>query len=105
MRDFDAENRYLDEEEPTRRMAGLGTGLFRATLLFGSLVLALALVLAPAADRGADYLLASGRPQLDMMATGSVAPASSYTLRRSVLQPPGSPACILPANGARWGRC
>ncbi|WP_229152121.1 hypothetical protein [Aurantimonas sp. VKM B-3413] len=86
-------------------MSEIGTGLFRATLLFGMLGLALALILAPAVDRGAGYLLAGDRPALDMMATGSIGSSTRYTVSRSVLQPAGAPPCIFYPGGPGGGRC
>ena len=65
----------------------------------------LALILAPAVDRGADYVLSGDRPMLDMMATGSIGPSTRYTVSRSVLQPAGAPPCILYAGSPGGGRC
>lgn len=87
-------------------LAEARTGLFRATLLFGSIAVALALIVAPAAERGAKYAV-SGAPQLDPIATGSIrsGEAGSYTIRRSVLQPAGAAPCIVFSGGGRSGAC
>ena len=79
--------------------------LLRATLLVAGACLVLALILVPIADRGSADRFASG-VGLDMMATGSITAAPSrYTIRRSVLQAPGSAPCIFFANGSHRGSC
>lgn len=79
------------------QIAEMRTGLLRATLLFGAVAMALALVLAPVAQGTVEY---ASRPQLDMMTTGSiVAPSNTYTVRRSVLQPAGAAPCVLFPGG------
>jgi hypothetical protein len=64
---------------------------------------ALALILAPVADNYTRPQLA-GIDGLDMTATGSTGQRGAYTIRRSVLQAPGS-VCIIRDNGLRSGGC
>ncbi|MCO6387198.1 hypothetical protein [Aliihoeflea sp. 40Bstr573] len=85
-------------------------GILRVTLLFGSAVIALTLILVPIADKNArDRMFASVEsPGIDRMSTGSIGPRSSaetYTIRRSVLQQSPSAVCIIRESGARSGSC
>lgn len=80
-----------------------GVGLLRVTLLFGSAAVALALIFAPIADRYAKSQIV-GVGGLDFMATGSIGKPGAYTIRRSVLQKPGS-VCIIRSSGERSGDC
>ncbi|MCO5059262.1 MAG: hypothetical protein M9905_15570 [Rhizobiaceae bacterium] len=85
-----------------------GSGILRLTLLFGSAAAALALFLAPLAEREADLRLA--RPVLpanvDTMSTGSITrQGGSYTVRRSVLQDMPDAVCIIRSDGGHSGDC
>lgn len=83
------------------------TGLFRATLLFGSIAAALSLIIVPAADRHSREVVAA-REGLDPVATGSIAkPANAerYTLRRSVLRQDSEGPCLLFPDGSQKGAC
>ncbi|MEF2071428.1 hypothetical protein [Consotaella aegiceratis] len=92
-----------------RVLADASTGLLRATLLFGSIVIALSLILAPAADREARTRMADGAEFLDPVITGSVKQPggshSTYVVMRSVLQTPGAGPCLLFPDGRRKGEC
>lgn len=79
-----------------------GMGMLRVALLFGSAAVALALILAPMAHRYSESHFV-GVDGLDFTATGSIG-ERDYTIRRSVLQEPGS-VCIIRANGQRGGGC
>jgi len=80
-----------------------GMVMLRATLLFGSAAVALALILTPLADRfSRDPNIGVG---LDYMATGSIERPGNYTIRRSVLQKDSSSVCIVQANGRYTGDC
>lgn len=83
------------------------TGLLRATLLFGSIAVALALIVVPAADRQAKLMVGDGRDKLDQMTTGSIRTpdAGRYTLLHSVLQDPSAGPCLLFADGTQRGAC
>lgn len=90
----------------TRGVPLLGTAgmsVLRVTLLFGSAAAALALILAPVADRYSKAQIV-GKDGVDYMSTGSIAPSSSYTIRRSVLQKSGA-VCIIRADGRQSGDC
>ena len=85
-----------------------GSGALRLALLFGSAAAALALFLAPLAEREADMRLA--RPVLpanvDTMSTGSITrQGGSYTVRRSVLQEMPDAVCIIRSDGGHSGDC
>jgi hypothetical protein len=84
-------------------LGAAGMGVIRVTLLFGSAALALALILTPLAARysKSDIIGIDG---VDYMATGSISPGRSYTIRRSVLQEPGA-VCIIDGSGRRTGDC
>lgn len=86
-------------------MADARTGLLRATMLFGSIAVALALIVVPLADRHARTVVAERG--LDEMATGSVGTqhSSHYTLSRSVLQRNGAGPCLLFPDGSTRGAC
>ena len=91
------------------RLGATGIGLLRATLLFGSAAVALALILVPIMDDlSSGQVAQSGQDfplDLDMTSTGSVEPGGAYTVRRSVLQPSPDSVCFIRANGARVGDC
>ncbi|WP_315924958.1 hypothetical protein [Mesorhizobium sp. SP-1A] len=105
-KDLDA-MRDWDAVRPARtfRAADAGMGLLRVTLLFGSAAIALALIVTPLLEGrmrqpgGIAYA-----PGLDMTATGSIG-RSTYTLRRSVLQPSADSVCIISDDGRRSGDC
>ena len=79
-----------------------GMGMLRVALLFGSAAVALAMILAPMADRYSKTQIV-GADGLDFMSTSSVG-GRGYTIRRSVLQSPGS-VCIIDSAGRRSGDC
>lgn len=99
-----------------RTIADAGMGALRVTLLFGSAAVALALLLAPIAETQTQKMLYSSyAPGVDRMVTGTIggggqaafgqrAP-SSYTVRRSVLQPTPNSVCIIRQNGSKTGDC
>jgi hypothetical protein len=92
----------------TGSLAGARTGLFRATLLFGSTLGALALIAVPEADRRAKLVVAERAGDVDPVVTGSVARPSGndhYTLRRSVLDDPDVGPCIMFPDGRQKGSC
>jgi hypothetical protein len=65
--------------------------------------MALALILTPLADRfSRQSNLSVG---LDYMTTSSIERATSYTIRRSVLQKDAGAICIVRADGTRSGDC
>ena len=82
-----------------------GLGSLRMALLFGSGMIALALLIVPFVDQGGGQRFADGPGQLDTMATGSISRGGNYTIRRSVLQTHPNAVCIIRPNGARTGDC
>lgn len=103
---------YEDRWEARRgreaQESATGTGALGMALLFGSAAVAMALILTPLAESQIERMAYSGQPVgLDMMATGTVGQrgASSYTIRRSVLQPTPASVCIIRDNGMRTGDC
>lgn len=81
------------------------SGILRCALLFGSAAVALALIIAPLADRGARSVVA-GAGNVDAMTTGSIGGESSrYTLRRSVLQSSPTAVCVIQQDGSKSGSC
>ncbi|MEQ1945073.1 hypothetical protein ABMA32_21890 [Mesorhizobium sp. VNQ89] len=84
-------------------LGSAGMSVLRVTLLFGSAAAALALILAPVADRYSRTQSAAIEG-VDYMSTGSIAPSNSYTIRRSVLQKTGA-VCIIRADGRQSGDC
>jgi hypothetical protein len=84
------------------KLGAAGFGALRLALLFGSAAVAVALIIAPIAER-------QSRPfqsrELDGMTTGSVRVRDSYTIRRSVLQPSPDLICVIRADGTRSGEC
>ncbi|RUM97765.1 hypothetical protein EET67_11925 [Pseudaminobacter arsenicus] len=90
--------------ERATRFESAGMGALRITLLFGSAVIALALLATPVLDmRTRPH--AGSVAGLDMMSTGSTHRGEVYTIRRSVLQPNPDAVCIIRSNGQRSGEC
>ena len=84
-------------------LGAAGVGVLRVALLFGSAAVALALILAPMADRYSKSQVV-GIDGLDYLATGSTGKTRTYTIRKSVLQETGS-VCVIRATGERVGDC
>ncbi len=87
------------------RVSNVGMGMLRVVLLFGSVAIALALILTPLLERQTrDSALFS--PTVDRMTTGTVDNrGGAYTVRRSVLQHSPQAVCIIRADGTRRGAC
>jgi len=88
---------------PAPLLGVAGMSMLRFALLFGSAAAALALILAPMADRYSKSAMA-GMDGIDYMATGSISRSNSYVIHRSVLQKPGA-VCIIHADGQYKGDC
>lgn len=99
------EKEWEEIRGPRKPLLGIaGMSMLRAALLFGSAAAALALILTPLAERYAQSRFV-GMDGLDYTSTGSIGnSASSYTIRRSVLQEPGA-VCIIRADGQRSPGC
>lgn len=85
-------------------LAGAGMGILRIALLFGSVAVALALIVALLAENYTNARLAD-TTGVDMTKTGSIGPRGSYTIRKSVLQTSPDSVCVIRANGTRSGDC
>lgn len=86
-----------------------GAGALRLALLFGSIAVAMALILTPLAERGTRSVTAraGGSLGVDLTTTGSVprGGGETYTVRRSVLQHSSDSVCIIRADGSGSGDC
>ncbi|NMG41162.1 hypothetical protein GRZ55_18120 [Chelativorans sp. ZYF759] len=88
--------------------ATAGMSALRVTLLFGSAAVAMALILAPIADRhvtSGPSTQSAMNPGIDFMTTGATRQGGTYTERRSVLQASPNSVCIIRDNGMRSGDC
>lgn len=102
-------NDYIDDDLlQAGGLSGAAGGILRITLLFGSAAIALALVIAPLANRGSQAVVdySAGR-SLDEIQTGSIKKAdpATYTIRRSVLQETPGSVCVIQSNGTKTGDC
>lgn len=80
------------------------SGALRIALLFGSVAVAIALLLTPMLDR--ETRVARINPLgIDNTVTGSVPMQGIYTLHRSVLQNSPSSVCVIHFDGTRMGDC
>jgi hypothetical protein len=80
-----------------------GVGALRLALLFGSAVIALALIAVPMLA-GRDQAVRPGSAGLDMVNTGSIG-HGTYTIHRSVLQPHPEAVCVIRSDGSQTGQC
>jgi len=97
-----------DDPRLSVTLLNAGTGLLRITLLFGSAAIALALIIAPLADRGSQAVVDYSRGRsIDEMATGSIKKTepTTYTVRRSILQASPDSVCVLKSDGTTNGDC
>jgi hypothetical protein len=86
------------------RLENAGMGVLRITLLFGSAVIAFALLATPALDMRTRHGTEGGLG-LDLMSTGATTRSEVYTIRRSVLQSRPDAVCIIRSNGQHSGEC
>ncbi|KQT85876.1 hypothetical protein [Aurantimonas sp. Leaf443] len=95
-----------DEGIEAARSGERGGGMVRASVLFALVAVILCLLAAPAIDGRVASLNERMAPAIDMITTGSIAKgpaARRYNVRRSVLQEPGAPACIVDHRQQRFG--
>ncbi|MGH6859735.1 MAG: hypothetical protein ACRECY_05720 [Phyllobacterium sp.] len=102
-------NDYRDDDLlQSGGFSGAAGGILRITLLFGSAAIALAMIIAPLANRGSQAVVdfSTGR-SIDEMSVGSIRKTDPtvYTVRRSVLQSTPAAVCILNKDGSRSGDC
>jgi hypothetical protein len=98
-----------DEWERIRSEGGsllemVQSGAIRIALLFGSVAVAIALLLTPVLDREMRVARVNALG-IDRTVTGSIASQGVYTLHRSVLQSSPSAVCVIHSNGVRTGDC
>jgi len=82
------------------------TGALNLALLFGTAVIALALVLTPVLSARSDKRIMANVPdEFDMISTGSIPKETGkrYTVRRSVLQEMPGAVCIVNGTGTSGG--
>lgn len=83
------------------------TGALNLSLLFGTAVIALTLILTPMmASKTENKVLADAPIDYDNIKTGSIPKtdgAKRYTVRRSVLQEMPGAVCIIDGNGSKSG--
>jgi hypothetical protein len=79
-------------------------GAIRIALLFGSVAVAIALLLTPMLDQETRVARISTLG-VDNTVTGSVPVEGIYTLHRSVLQNSPNAVCVIHFDGARTGDC
>ncbi|MBL3683969.1 hypothetical protein F2981_01930 [Sinorhizobium meliloti] len=83
------------------------TGVLNLSLLFGTAVIALTLILTPMLSSKSDKRMLANTPiDYDNISTGSIpsgGAAKRYTVRRSVLQEMPGAVCIIDADGSRSG--
>jgi len=85
----------------------LGMGALRVALLFGSVAVALTLILTPIAENRTREMTARWHvPRgLDYTATGSIGRNDTYTIRRSVLQDSPATPCVIRGAAQPGGIC
>jgi len=83
------------------------TGMLNLSLLFGTAVIALTLILTPMlASKTDTKVLADAPIDYDNISTGSIPSSNSakrYTVRRSVLQEMPGAVCIIDGDGSKSG--
>lgn len=82
------------------------TGVLNLSLLFGTAVIALTLILTPMlASKSDKKVLADAPIDYDNISTGSIpsSPNKRYTVRRSVLQEMPGAVCIIDGDGMKSG--
>lgn len=85
----------------------LAFGALRVSLLFGALVVAIALLIVPLVNPDSPRQLAFiNTPGIDPITTATVRkPDRTYVLRQSVLQSKPTDVCVIRPNGTYSGAC
>lgn len=92
-----------DGGRAARIIASGRISILHVALLFGSAAIAFALILTPMVS---DFSRTRDNPfGIDTMQTGSIGRQTSYTVRKSVLQPTPSSICVIRSDGRRVGDC
>ncbi|HEV7305798.1 hypothetical protein [Ensifer sp.] len=83
------------------------TGVLNLSLLFGTAVIALTLILTPMLSAKTDKRIMANTPvDYDNISTGSIPSSGTskrYTVRRSVLQEMPGAVCVIDADGRKSG--
>ena len=82
------------------------TGALNLSLLFGTAVIALTLILTPMLSKSDNKVMANAPIDYENITTGSIPsspPAKRYTVRRSVLQEMPGAVCIIDSDGSKSG--
>lgn len=95
----------ISRNDTAWRVEDAGMGALRIAMLFGSAMIAIALLVTPFLDRSSGGVAQNSAAGVDVMSTGSIGAGSSYTIRRSVLQESPNSVCIIRSNGTRSGDC
>jgi hypothetical protein len=103
MFDSDEWEKFRSEGGPLLEI--MQSGAIRIALLFGSVAVAFALLLAPVLDRETKVARLGGSLGIDRTVTGTVNTSGIYTLHRSVLQSSPNAVCVIHLNGVRTGDC
>ncbi|TWG90280.1 hypothetical protein L598_000700000360 [Mesorhizobium sp. J18] len=95
-----------EQDRNWTRIGTAGMGVLRVALLFGSVAVALALIVVPIADQRPRPVLAQANLPfaLDRIVTSSTSYSGEYAIRRSVQKSPAA-VCITRDNGDRSGDC
>ena len=95
--------KFRSERDPLLEI--VQSGVLRVALLFGSVAIAIALLLTPVLDRETRVARINALGIDRTTVTGSVATQGIYTLHRSVLQSSPNAVCVIHFNGVRTGDC
>lgn len=103
MDDFDQEpvnSGFIDT------VTNAGWGALRLSLLFGTAVAALVIMLSPALQSTVSQRQSASSSAADPVVTGSVQQGQrAYRVRKSILQDDVTEPCIIYANGTESGNC
>lgn len=95
------------QEKDLARSRSRRTGVLNLSLLFGTAVIALTLILTPMLSSKNDKRIMANTPvDYDNISTGSIpsnGSAKRYTVRRSVLQEMPGAVCVIDADGRKSG--
>jgi hypothetical protein len=97
-----------DEYTSRERLEYAGGSILRIALLFGSVSIALAMIVTHLLDKnfsGNVTQTESASSGLDFGSTASIGEKGRYIIRKSVLQPDPNSVCIIRENGTYSGDC
>ncbi len=95
---------YPEDEYTSReRLEYAGGSILRVALLFGSVSIAIAMIVTHLLDNS--IITQSASNGLDFGATASIGSKERYIIRKSVLQTDPNSVCIIRENGTYSGDC